>query len=112
MRSQFHCCEFGPDVMIMTVLSASLSEYKTSLTYFLHGVQVFVATAPGPLPSGEYWADCNLAAATAAAHDADLGRALWEGSENVVAQFVGEAKGMAGNGKGLQSGIRWGGVSS
>lgn len=32
---------------------------------------------------GEYYSDCNVAPSTALAHDADLGRRLWEMSETM-----------------------------
>lgn len=44
---------------------------------------VYAATAPG-LPGGEYLADCNLCASSAASHDARLGRRLWEFSERLA----------------------------
>mmetsp|Transcript_32407 Transcript_32407/g.82317 ORF Transcript_32407/g.82317 Transcript_32407/m.82317 type:complete len:373 (-) Transcript_32407:248-1366(-) len=50
--------------------------------------QVYLAVAPGSIPGGEYWSDCNLCGSTPASHDAVLGRALWAGSEKVVAEFV------------------------
>jgi WW domain-containing oxidoreductase len=45
--------------------------------------ETYLATADGVL-GGEYYADCNLSPSTAASHDAELGRKLWELSENLV----------------------------
>jgi NAD(P)-dependent dehydrogenase (short-subunit alcohol dehydrogenase family) len=45
--------------------------------------ETYLATAEGVL-GGEYYADCNLSPSTAASHDAELGRKLWELSERLV----------------------------
>jgi NAD(P)-dependent dehydrogenase (short-subunit alcohol dehydrogenase family) len=45
--------------------------------------QTYLATAECVL-GGEYYADCNISPSTAASHDAELGRRLWELSEQLV----------------------------
>jgi WW domain-containing oxidoreductase len=45
--------------------------------------QTWAATAEGVL-GGEYYADCNLCPSSAASHDAELGRKLWELSEQLA----------------------------
>ncbi len=46
--------------------------------------QTYLATAPG-VKGGEYYADVNISASTAASHDDVLGAALWELSERLTA---------------------------
>eukprot|EP00882_Tetradesmus_deserticola_P001513 GHRQ01001635.1.p1 GENE.GHRQ01001635.1~~GHRQ01001635.1.p1 ORF type:complete len:344 (+),score=122.34 GHRQ01001635.1:665-1696(+) len=46
--------------------------------------EVYLATSPN-IKGGEYYADCNISPSTAASHDAELGRRLWELSEKMVA---------------------------
>lgn len=46
---------------------------------------MYLATSPD-VKGGEYYADCGLSPSTAASHDDQLGRKLWEFSEKLVAQ--------------------------
>jgi NAD(P)-dependent dehydrogenase (short-subunit alcohol dehydrogenase family) len=51
--------------------------------------QVFVATSPTLAGvTGEYFADCNVAAPRADANDADLAKKLWDESEKIVASLA------------------------
>lgn len=47
--------------------------------------EVYLATSPDT-KGGEYYADCNISPSTAASHDDELGRKLWELSEKLVAE--------------------------
>lgn len=50
--------------------------------------EVFVATSPTLADvSGEYFADCNVAAPRADANDAELAKKLWDASEKIVAEI-------------------------
>lgn len=49
--------------------------------------QTYVATAAG-VKRGEYYADCNIADSSPHAHNAELGRKLWDISEKLVAQYL------------------------
>jgi hypothetical protein len=46
--------------------------------------EVYLATSSN-IKGGEYYADCNISPSTAASHDDELGRRLWELSEKMLA---------------------------
>ncbi|WIA37711.1 hypothetical protein OEZ86_014595 [Tetradesmus obliquus] len=69
--------------VMRTVLPAAFSWAFKSIPQGA-ATEVYLATSPA-IKGGEYYADCNISPSTAASHDDELGRRLWQLSEKMLA---------------------------
>eukprot|EP01025_Chloroclados_australasicus_P043671 TRINITY_DN4685_c0_g4_i2.p2 TRINITY_DN4685_c0_g4~~TRINITY_DN4685_c0_g4_i2.p2 ORF type:complete len:337 (+),score=39.04 TRINITY_DN4685_c0_g4_i2:117-1127(+) len=72
-----------------SVVNVILSFFSFSLKSIPQGAatQVFCATSKDVL-SGEYYQDCNVAGSSTLAHSKELGKKLWEVTEEITKEFL------------------------